>query len=308
VWPGLFQQVPDLAGIDDLYQMPLALIIFRISTYLPKKPRVQLTPFTETQNNSKMCYYTQTHVHCGHDEKLPVDSSQCTCTLNNPKITDIVDASENGLGESEGRCRSKYGMFKGETQPVKESWCPKCLVGQKAKVYDQVNAGSFGSILNKAINPGGFQIHPAKIHTKKPKSSEHKAEKKEEGMAVNEDMYMVPKWGTQWEDKTRSEMRREIREGKMETVDQIRVLRDIVTANGMTTNELEQRIQTQTDERKAAEQKKKDDAEQERQGKIKKIEDGLHKERLEKARKKAANILEHLERLAESKSRVLMRV
>ena len=301
VRPGLFQQVPDLAGIDDLYQRPLALISFRISTHLSNKPLIQLNPLTETQNNSKMCYYTQTHVHCGHDEKLPVDSSQCTCTLNNPKITDIVDATENVLGESESKYHRKYGMFKGETQPAKESWCPKCLVGQKAKVYDQVNAGSFGSILSKAINPGGPQTHPAKICTKKLKSSEHKAEKKEEGMAVNEDRYAVPKWGTQWEDKTRSEMRHEIREGKMGTVDQIRVLRDIVTANGMTTNELEQRIQAQTDERKAAEQKKKDDAEKERQGKIKKIEDGLRKEWLEKARKKAANILEHLERLAESK-------
>ena len=236
---------------------------------------------------------------------------QCSCAPDaKTKTTETVNATEDAPERPENTQHgkhSKYGIYKGEVRPSRKSWCSKCLIVEKAGAMDDFAAGNFARLLNKAINPGESQIHPSKIHTRAPKSSEAKAEK-EEGLTMNEAEYMVPKWGTQWQDKTRSEMKREIREGKMAMVDQIRVLRDIVNASGMTTEQLDQKVQAQTDERKAAEQKKKDEAENERREKSAKIEAELDEKRVQKAIEKADRIRDHLQRLARKKARVLYRV
>ena len=263
---------------------------------------------TASEDNPEMCYYIQTHVNCGHREKLSVDPSQCSCVPDEKKkITETVDATKDAPEKSEKGQHGKHGICKGEVRPVRESWCSKCLIIEKAGVVDDLTAGKFGRLLSKAINPGEAQIHPIKIHTRAPESSEGKAEKKE-GVTVNEDEYMIPKWGTQWQDKTRTEMKREIRDGKLEMVDQIRVLRGIVKASDMTTKQLEEKIQAQTDERKAAEQKKKDDAESERREKMAKIDDEINEKREQKAKEKADRYRDHLQRMAQKKARVLYRV
>lgn len=255
-----------------------------------------------------MCYYIQTHVNCGHREKLSVDPSQCSCVPDaKTEITETIDATNDAPEKFEKGQHGKHGICKGEVRPVRESWCSKCLIIEKAGLMDDITGGGLGRLLSKAINPGEAQIHPIKIHTRAPKSSEGKAEKKE-GVTVDEDEYMIPKWGTQWQDKTRTEMKREIRDGKLEMVDQIRVLRGIVKASGMTTKQLEEKIQAQTDERKAAEQKKKDDAESERREKIEKIEAEMIEKRKQKADEKADRYREHLQRMAQKKARVLYRV
>lgn len=219
-------------------------------------------------------------------------------------MADIIDTMKNGTEWSEKKNHGKpYGDFKGELKPVKESWCPKCLVQQKAKVIDQVTAGNIGSVLKKVVNPGEPQIHPIKIHTKMPKSPKEKEERKER-VDIYEDRYKVPEWATKWEKKTRNDMRREIREGKMQMVDRIRVLRDIVQANGMSTNELEQRIQAQTEERRAAEQKKKADIQMEKREKNAEIEAAINAKIVKKAKEKADKIRDHLAREAKRKARV----
>lgn len=252
----------------------------------------------EPQTNPKMCFNTQTHGRCGHAEKLPIDSSQCICALDNPKIKDAVNGTTGDLEEPEKKYHSKYGSFKGEVQPLKQSFCPKCLDGQMATAYDLIDAGGLGSVLSMAINPGEPPIYPVKARTKELNSSEEQAERKE-GLAVVEKDYPVPKWDRDWEAKTRSEMRREIREGKMEMVDQIRVLRGIVKANGITTEEIEQKVQAHTGKRREDEQNAKDRAEEKRQARIAHHEKEMSDVAVEKAKKKAAVQVKHLEHMNE---------
>jgi hypothetical protein len=250
-----------------------------------------------------MCYYTLTHGQCGHAEKLPVDPSLCICTLNNPKIADFIDAMSNVLEEPKKKYYSKFGDFKGEMQPMKQSWCPKCLVEEKARIHNQVYAEGIGSVFNKAINPGEPKIHPVTIHTKdknKVKSFKEVAkEKEDEDEKVIAKDYPVPKVDRGWEGKTRGDIRHDMREGIFEMVDQIRVLRTIVKANGMTTEEIEQEVQARTDKRRIKEHDEKIRAELKREVKVAEHEKESSEAKAEKAAKKVAKQVKHVENLKE---------
>lgn len=244
--------------------------------------------------------------------RIPADPSNCNCKpAIETKPTDTLNDT-NGEGKKK---RKDPGEFKGELRPLKEGWCPTCLVEQKAKIFDQIGASNdgLGRILNQVVSRNEPQPFPRKIRQKaimngNDKKSES-APATTKGVKIHEDTEAkVPEWVLSWEGKTRNQIKREIRERKMEMVDEIRSLREFLAGMKVNMDELEQAIKAKTANRRAEELKMKERAEKERQEHMEVQAANIGKIRAEKMEKKAKRQCEHFAREEQRKARVLYRV
>jgi hypothetical protein len=292
---------------------------FSIASSTSPKLRSNSNSPTTTQTDLKMCFYIASYVRCGHHKKIPADTSECTCTpsTETKPIDTSTDATNGEAKKKRMKKRKDHGEFKGELRPLKEGYCPTCLVDQKAKLFDQIgsSADGLGRVLSQVVIRDEPQPISPKLRQHANKATiigDYKngesapAATNGTGIKIHQDAECkVPKWDLKWDGKTRNQIKREIREKKMEMVDEIRVLREHVARMGGNMGKLEEEIRLRIVARKNLEYTERRVKEMKRRENMEKLAAEIEKIRVKKMEEKADRMRKHFECEEKQKARVL---
>jgi hypothetical protein len=292
---------------------------FSLTSSTTQAPRSNSNNPTTTQIDLKMCFYIASYVHCGHHKKIPADTFECTCTPSTEMkpINTPTDAT-NGEAKKKKKKRKNHGEFKGELRPLKEGYCPTCLVDQKAKLFDQIgsSADGLGRVLSQVVIrdepqpiPPKLQQHANKAITTGDYKNGQSAPAATNGTDIKipqDAKAKVPKWDLKWDGKTRNQIKREIREKKMEMVDEIRVLREHVARMGGNMGKVEEEIRLRIVARSNLEYTERRVKEMKRKENMEKLAAEIEKIRVKKMEEKADRMRRDFEREEKKKkARVL---